>query len=81
MDDSKVKTSRSVKRDEREVGGKYDTQSSQLGTVTQIATERDDGTIPIPVERQPTMDKLMEPAEEPVTDVEMDDVEINRESL
>uniref|UniRef100_A0AAV1T3B3 Retroviral polymerase SH3-like domain-containing protein n=1 Tax=Peronospora matthiolae TaxID=2874970 RepID=A0AAV1T3B3_9STRA len=36
LDDSKVKTSWSVKLDEREVGGIYDTQKSQLGMVTQI---------------------------------------------
>ena len=81
LDDAKVKTSRSEKLDECEVGGINDTQSSQLGTVIQITTERDDGTVPIPEKRQPIVDEPMEPAEKPISDVKIEDVEPKEESL
>uniref|UniRef100_A0AAV1UT54 PRC-barrel domain-containing protein n=1 Tax=Peronospora matthiolae TaxID=2874970 RepID=A0AAV1UT54_9STRA len=74
LDDAKVKTSPSVKLDERAVGGIYDTQSSQLGTVTQITTKHDERTVPVPDQRQ-NMFEPMEPAEEYVPYMEMDDVE------
>lgn len=80
LDDAKVKMSRSVKLDKREVGGIYDTQSSQLGTVIQMTTERDDGVVPIPEEFQPIENETMEPAEETVPDVDMDEVEPEQEA-
>nr|CAI72292.1 putative polyprotein [Phytophthora infestans] len=78
MDASKVKVTRSVKLDEREVGGIYDTQSPASGTVIHV-TRNDDTIVPISgVERTPAQDEPMEEAEEPAQDIEMDDLELER---
>ena len=42
LDASKVKVSRSVKLDEREVDGIYDTQPAQNGTFIHVTTDADD---------------------------------------
>ena len=75
LETSKIQVSRSVKLDEREVGSIYDTQSPQLETIVHV-TRNDDATSgDIPEEREAVMDEPMEPAEEPVFDVEMNEVE------
>ncbi|OWY94925.1 Integrase, catalytic core protein, partial [Phytophthora megakarya] len=76
LEASKVKVSRSVKLDERELGGIYDSSSPQLqGTVVHVIKDGDEATVP-EMERPPTVDdEPMETAEEPVVDVEMDNVE------
>ncbi|OWZ20060.1 polyprotein [Phytophthora megakarya] len=75
LDASKVKVSRSVKLDEGEVGGIYDLPSPQLqGTVVHVTKDGDEATVP-EMERPPTVDEPTETAEEPIVDVDIDDVE------
>ncbi|POM72303.1 Integrase catalytic core protein, partial [Phytophthora palmivora] len=76
LDASKVKVSRSVKLDEREVGGIYESPSFQpQGTVINLTKDTDDGTVPTSMERQHTPDIPMEDTEETVPDVEMNEGE------
>ncbi|KAE9007452.1 hypothetical protein PR001_g16969 [Phytophthora rubi] len=81
LDAAKVKVSRSVKLDEREVGGIYDTHSSQHGTVIHMTKDGDEAIVPIDEERRPIEDEPMEAVEEPAQDVEMDEVEPEQEVL
>ncbi|KAJ8554708.1 hypothetical protein ON010_g9775 [Phytophthora cinnamomi] len=69
MDASKVKASRSVKLDERKVGGIYATHSQQHGTVIHVAKDGGAPTVPVETDRQPVEEKQMEAAEETVQDV------------
>ncbi|POM70894.1 Integrase catalytic core protein [Phytophthora palmivora] len=76
LEASKITVSRSVKLGEREMGGIYDTPSSQHhGTVIHVTKDGDEGTVPVDEERQSVADEPMEAAEEPSLDVEMNDVE------
>uniref|UniRef100_A0AAV1UDP2 Retroviral polymerase SH3-like domain-containing protein n=1 Tax=Peronospora matthiolae TaxID=2874970 RepID=A0AAV1UDP2_9STRA len=74
LDNLKVKTSRSVKLDEREVVGIYDTRSPQLETIVRVTTEHDDENLS-PVEIEQLTDEPMEVDEDPGMDVEMDKVD------
>ncbi|POM75386.1 Rve domain containing hypothetical protein [Phytophthora palmivora] len=73
---SKPKISRSVKLDERELEGIYDTPSSQHhGTVIHVTKDGDEGTVLVDEERQSVADEPIKAAAKPILDVEMDDVE------
>ncbi|POM81298.1 Integrase catalytic core protein [Phytophthora palmivora] len=72
----KFKISRSVRLDEREVEGIYDTPSSQHhGTAIHVTKDGDEGTVPVDEERQSVADEPIKAAEEPILDVEKDYVE------
>ncbi|POM67185.1 Integrase catalytic core protein [Phytophthora palmivora] len=74
LEASKAKVSRSVELDEREVGGIYDTPSSQHhGAVIHVTKDGDEGTVPVDEEHQSAADERMDVAE--ILDVEMGDVE------
>jgi hypothetical protein len=75
LDASKVKVVRSVKLDEREVDGIYETQSVQNGTVVHVSDDAHDGVIPAPVERQPVVEEPMEGVENDAPDEPMETVE------
>ncbi|GMG18297.1 unnamed protein product [Phytophthora fragariaefolia] len=81
MDASKVKVSRSMKLDEREVGGIYDSHSPHHGTVIHLTKDADAPTIPVASERYAVQDEPMEAVEEPAQDVVMADVEPEQEAL
>ena len=76
LDASKVKVSRSVKLDEREVGGIYESPSSLPHmTVIYATKDADDRTVPTRMEQVPISDEPMEGIEESVPDGEMNEVE------
>jgi hypothetical protein len=75
LDASKVKVVRSVKVDEREVDGIYETQSVQNGTVVHVSDDAHDGVVPAPVERQPVVEEPMEGIENDAPDEPMETVE------
>uniref|UniRef100_A0AAV1U8P3 Retroviral polymerase SH3-like domain-containing protein n=1 Tax=Peronospora matthiolae TaxID=2874970 RepID=A0AAV1U8P3_9STRA len=72
LDASKVKVSRSVKLDEREVDGIYDTLPAQIKTVIHVSTDADDKVTLAPVEIQPVEAEPMEGVENDAPDVEME---------
>uniref|UniRef100_A0AAV1UB84 Retroviral polymerase SH3-like domain-containing protein n=1 Tax=Peronospora matthiolae TaxID=2874970 RepID=A0AAV1UB84_9STRA len=74
LDDIKIKTSRSVKLDEREVGGIYDTRLPQLETIVCVTAEHNDENLS-PVKIEQLTDEPMEVDEDPGMDVEMDGVD------
>uniref|UniRef100_A0AAV1TLZ0 Polyprotein n=1 Tax=Peronospora matthiolae TaxID=2874970 RepID=A0AAV1TLZ0_9STRA len=75
LDASKVKVSRSVKLDEREVDGIYDTLPAQIETVIHVSTDADDEVTLAPVELQPVEAKPMEGVENDAPDVEMESMQ------
>jgi hypothetical protein len=75
LDASKVKVVRSVKLDEREVDGIYETQSVQNGTVVHVSEDAHDAVVPAPVERQPVMEEPMEGVENDASDEPMESTE------
>ena len=80
LDASTIKLSRSVKLDEREVGGIYDTQLPQQETVIHVTKDSITESVPLFEEHQQSMDEPMEEAvDEPVLDVEMNEVELDLE--
>uniref|UniRef100_A0AAV1UZS8 Polyprotein n=1 Tax=Peronospora matthiolae TaxID=2874970 RepID=A0AAV1UZS8_9STRA len=74
LDNLKIKTSRSVNLDEREVAGIYDTRSPQLETIVRVTAEHTDENLS-PVEIEQLTDEPMEVDEDPGMDVEMDEVD------
>uniref|UniRef100_A0AAV1UWP6 Reverse transcriptase Ty1/copia-type domain-containing protein n=1 Tax=Peronospora matthiolae TaxID=2874970 RepID=A0AAV1UWP6_9STRA len=64
LDNLKFKTSRSVKLEEREVAGIYDTRPPQLETIVRLTTEHDDENLS-PVEIEQLADEPMEVDEDP----------------
>ncbi|CEG47158.1 uncharacterized protein PHALS_03808 [Plasmopara halstedii] len=75
MNHLRVIVTRSVKSDEREVGGIYDTQEVKPERIIQVMKDGDEGKVQHQVDRQPGSDDPMEAVEEPVADVEMDDID------
>ncbi|KAE8995982.1 hypothetical protein PR002_g19461 [Phytophthora rubi] len=75
LDASKVKVTRSVKLDEREVDGIYETLPARNGTVIHISEDAHDAVTPAPVERQPAVEEPMEGVENDAPDVSMESVE------
>uniref|UniRef100_A0AAV1VDZ4 Polyprotein n=1 Tax=Peronospora matthiolae TaxID=2874970 RepID=A0AAV1VDZ4_9STRA len=75
LDASKVKVSRSVKLDEREVDGIYDTLPAQIETVIHVSTDADDEVTLAPVELQPVEAEPMEGVENDAPDVEMESMQ------
>lgn len=75
LEASKVKVSRSVKLDEREVGGIYDTLTPASETVVHVTRDDNEPVVLTEVERSPVQDEPMEEAEEFIQDVDMDEVE------
>ncbi|KAE9292009.1 hypothetical protein PR003_g24875 [Phytophthora rubi] len=72
---SKVKVTRSVKLDEREVDGIYETLPAGTGTVIHVSEDAHDAVTPAPVERQPAVEEPMEGVENDAPDVNMENVE------
>ncbi|KAE9073838.1 hypothetical protein PF007_g25651 [Phytophthora fragariae] len=72
---SKVKVTRSVKLDEREVDGIYETLPAGTGTVIHVSEDAHDAVTPAPVERQPAVEEPMEGVENDAPDVNMASVE------
>ncbi|KAE8880457.1 hypothetical protein PF003_g35500 [Phytophthora fragariae] len=66
---SKVKVTRSVKLDEREVDGIYETLPAGTGTVIHVSEDAHDAVTPAPVERQPAVEEPMEGVENDAPDV------------
>ncbi|GMF33539.1 unnamed protein product [Phytophthora fragariaefolia] len=60
MDAAKVNVSRSMKLNEREMGGIYDSHSPHHGTVIHLTKGADAPTIPVASERQAVQDEPME---------------------
>ncbi|CEG48329.1 FOG: Transposon-encoded proteins with TYA, reverse transcriptase, integrase domains in various combinations [Plasmopara halstedii] len=75
LGNAKIKVTRSVKLDEREVEGIYDTKALKPETIVQIPKDNDEVTIQHQVDRQPMMDNSMKTVKEPVIDVEMGEIE------
>ncbi|KAE9332807.1 hypothetical protein PR003_g14330, partial [Phytophthora rubi] len=75
LDASKVKVTRSVKLDEREVDGIYETLPARNGTVIHVSEDAHDAVTPAPVERQPAVEEPMEGVENDAPDVSMESVE------
>uniref|UniRef100_A0AAV1UTC1 Reverse transcriptase Ty1/copia-type domain-containing protein n=1 Tax=Peronospora matthiolae TaxID=2874970 RepID=A0AAV1UTC1_9STRA len=75
LDASKIKVCRSVKLDEREVGGIYDTLPAQIETVIHVSTDADDEVTLAPVELQPVEAEPMEGVENDAPDVEMESMQ------
>ena len=80
LDASTIKLSRSVKLDEHEVDGIYDTQLPQQETVIHVTKDSITESVSLFEEHQQTVDEPMEEAvDEPVLDVEMNEVELDLE--
>ena len=80
LDASTIKMSRSVKLDEREIGGKDDTQLPQQETVIHVTKDSITESVPLFEEHQQTVDEPMEASvDDPVLDVEMNEVELDLE--
>lgn len=75
LENAKIKETRSVRLDEREVGGIYDMQEVKPERVIQVMKDGDEVKVQHQVDRQPVLDDPMEAVEEPVADVEMDDMD------
>ena len=65
---------RSMKLDEREVRGIYNTQVLNPEEVVHVKKGSDEMQIQHQEDRQPDLDEPMEDVEDPIADVEMDDV-------
>uniref|UniRef100_A0AAV1UAY2 Retroviral polymerase SH3-like domain-containing protein n=1 Tax=Peronospora matthiolae TaxID=2874970 RepID=A0AAV1UAY2_9STRA len=78
LDASKIKVCRSVKLDEREVGGIYVTLPAQIETVIHVSTDADDEVTLAPLERQPVEAKPMEGVANDAPDIEMETCNRNR---
>ena len=74
LEAGKIKVSRSVKLDEREVDGIYDTQVIEPNTVIQVTKDVDENNIQQSKTDQPILDEPMEAVEDNVADIEMDNV-------
>ncbi|OWY90647.1 Transposon Polyprotein integrase, partial [Phytophthora megakarya] len=71
LESNKVKVSRSVKLDEREVNGIYDTTTAEDSTISYVTKDVEGSALPERTE-QPAADELMDSVgEEAVEDVEM----------
>lgn len=66
---------RSVKLDERKFDGIWDTQALWPEATVQVIKDNDEVKVQHQVDRQPVMEDPMEAAEEPVADVEGNDIE------
>lgn len=78
LERSKVKVSRSIQLDEREVDEMYETSAPKQRPIIQITEECDEGrapTRPDRVERDSVQDEPMEDVEKPIQGIEMDAVE------
>uniref|UniRef100_A0AAV1T2C8 Uncharacterized protein n=1 Tax=Peronospora matthiolae TaxID=2874970 RepID=A0AAV1T2C8_9STRA len=64
-----------MKLDDREVGGIYDTQVLNPEAVVHVTKDSDEIQIQHQKDGQPDLDEPMEDVEDPVADVEMDDVD------
>ena len=74
LENAKIKVTRSVKLDEREVGGIYDTQELKPETIVQVVKDGDEVNVQHHVDRQSVPDDPMGAVEETVEDVDMEDV-------
>ncbi|KAG6620154.1 Integrase, catalytic core protein [Phytophthora cinnamomi] len=72
--------SRSVKLDEREVNGIYDTASTEDSVTIQVAKDGEDATLPDPAQ-QPTTDNPLESVGDTAEDSEMREAELNESSV
>ncbi|KAE9023480.1 hypothetical protein PR003_g13857 [Phytophthora rubi] len=79
LDASKVKVTGSVKLEEREVDGIYDTLPPRNGTVIHVSDDVHDAVTPAPVERQSVMEEPMEGVENDAPDVNMESVELEQD--
>ncbi|KAE9184919.1 hypothetical protein PF002_g26302 [Phytophthora fragariae] len=79
LDASKVKVACSVKLDEREVDGIYETLPARNGTVIHVSEDAHDAVTPAPVERQPAVEEPMEGIENDAPDVSMESVELEQD--
>ncbi|CEG45073.1 polyprotein [Plasmopara halstedii] len=79
LENAKIKVTRSVKLDEREVGGIYDTQEVKPERIIQEMKDGDEIKVQHQVDRQPVLDDPIEAVEEPVADVKMEDDEESTE--
>ncbi|KAE8910252.1 hypothetical protein PF010_g2339 [Phytophthora fragariae] len=79
LDASKVKVTGSVKLEEREVDGIYDTLPPRNGTVIHVSDDAHDAVTPAPVERQSVMEEPMEGVENDAPDVNMESVELEQD--
>ncbi|KAE8955150.1 hypothetical protein PR002_g31866 [Phytophthora rubi] len=68
LDASKVKVTRYVKLDEREVDGIYETLPARNGKVIHVSEDAHDAVTPAPVERQPAVEEPMEGVENDAPD-------------
>uniref|UniRef100_A0AAV1UWU0 Integrase catalytic domain-containing protein n=1 Tax=Peronospora matthiolae TaxID=2874970 RepID=A0AAV1UWU0_9STRA len=74
LENAKIKVTRSMQLDEREVGGIYDTQVLNTEAVVHVTKDSEEIQIQHQEDRQPDLDEPMEVVEDPFADVEMDDV-------
>ncbi|KAE9188971.1 hypothetical protein PF004_g22347 [Phytophthora fragariae] len=75
LDASKVKVTRYVKLDEREVDGIYETLPARNGKVIHVSEDAHDAVTPAPVGRQPAVEEPMEGVENDAPGVSMESVE------
>lgn len=73
LERSKVVISRSIRLDEREVEGIYDTMVSEKEPIVKHIWDTDEAVIPMV--RQSDRDETMEDVEESASDIEMDEME------
>uniref|UniRef100_A0AAV1VC90 Uncharacterized protein n=1 Tax=Peronospora matthiolae TaxID=2874970 RepID=A0AAV1VC90_9STRA len=72
---AEVKVTRSTKLEDREVGGIDDTRVLNPEAVVDVTKDSDEIQIQHQEDKQPDLDEPMEGVEDPVADVEMDDVD------
>ena len=72
---SKLKVSRFVKLDKRNVDGIYDTQSAQNGTVIRVTTDADEAFTLAPMESKPVVEEPIEGVDNGAVDVEMESMQ------
>ncbi|CEG48823.1 polyprotein [Plasmopara halstedii] len=69
LENAKIRVNRSVKLDEREVGGIYDAQEVKPKRIIQVMKGGDEVKVQHQVDRQPVLDEPMGAVEETVADV------------
>ncbi|CEG42337.1 FOG: Transposon-encoded proteins with TYA, reverse transcriptase, integrase domains in various combinations [Plasmopara halstedii] len=75
LKNAKINVNGSAKLDEREMGGICDTQEVKPDRIIQVMKDGDEVKVQYQVDRQPVLDDPMEVVEEPVADVELDDID------
>lgn len=74
LDNQTIKVSRSVKLDEREVEGIYETERSDPKTIIHVIKDNDAASMPDTSNRPVVTEEPMEDVEEPTEDVEMEEL-------